>query len=329
MIDVNEHLREQEDKRNRRDLLSINKALLKTVKDQSLKLDVYEKSKDIVLKPIKPLYNDSKGEATALALLSDIHPEEKITLVSTNGINQNSPEICKKRLQNYAVNLIKLINNHRNVVKVDHLLIGLLGDNVHGWIHEEYLSTNYMTPIEATLFIMEQLEAVLQFLLENGKFKRITAVCKIGNHSRVTDKCYTTTEAINSYEYIVYKYLEKKFAGQIEFLIEENYISYFDVYDNRISFEHGHAFKYAGGIGGIYPSLMRHLSKQYAVKKFDLACMGHWHSMIHLPNCLINGSVCGYNDYARRKGFAPEPPAQQLLLINKEKGFTTSEKIIL
>lgn len=317
------------ERKSKTDLKLHNKILLKEIEALSNKIEYYVNAKTVIPKPIKPVFKAGKGEATALTLLSDIHCEEKITKASTNGLNEFSPDICTVRVNNYFVNLLKLVNNHRNVVNIDNLVIGLIGDNLHGWIHDEYIGTNFMTPIQATLFIQERIEAGLTYLLDHGKFKRIVVVCKVGNHSRTTDKIYGQTELINSYEYFLYKYLENKFKGQIEFLIEENYFSYLDVYDYTLSFEHGHAFKYAGGIGGIYPTLMRHLAKSYSVKRFDLACMGHWHSTIHLPNALINGCVCGYNDYARRKGFSFEPPKQQFLLINKEKGFTSNETIFL
>lgn len=329
MINLEEIKQAEEDKKSKSDLRTHIKTLLKANKALQDKNSYYELAGSVNLKPIKPNLHKSKGEATALTLWSDVHSEERITRQSTNGLNEFNPDICRERMSNLPVNTLKLINNHRNVVNIDNIIIAKLGDFIHGYIHDEYLSTNYMTPIEATLFIQELLENALTYLLENGKFKRIIVVCKVGNHSRTTDKVYGQTELVNSYEYFLYKYLEKKYKGQIEFLIEENYFSYLDVYDKTISFEHGHAFKYAGGIGGIYPALIRHLTKGYAIKKFDLACMGHWHSTIHLPNALINGSVCGYNDYARRKGFGFEPPKQQFLLINKDKGFTTNEPIFL
>jgi len=329
MTNLEELKQAEAERKSKQDYKSHNKVLLKEVQDLNNALTYHVQAKSIIPKPIKPVFRAGKGEATALMLWSDAHGEERITKASTNGLNEFNLDICKERMSNLPINGLKLVNNHRNVVHIDTLVIGLLGDFIHGLIHDEYISTNYLRPLEATLYMQELLEAGLTYLINNGKFKRIIAVCKVGNHSRTTDKVFGQTELIHSYEYFLYKYLEKKFAGKIEFMIEENYFSYLDIYDYTISFEHGHAFRYAGGIGGIYPALMRHLSKSYSVKRFDLACMGHWHSTIHIPNALINGCVCGYNDYARRKGFSFEPPKQQFLLVNKEKGFTTNEPIFL
>lgn len=245
MIDVEAIQKAEEERKSKQDYKTHNKILLKKVQDLTNQVAYYEQAKTVTPKPIKPVFRTSKGEATAISLFSDVHAEEKITKASTNGLNEFNLDICTARVTNYFVNLLKLVNNHRNVVTIDNLVIGIIGDNIHGLIHDEYISTNYLRPIEATLFIQEQIEAGLTYLIDNGKFKRIVAVCKVGNHSRTTDKVFGQTELIHSYEYFLYKYLEKKFAGQIEFMIEENYFSYLDVYDYTISFEHGHAFRYA------------------------------------------------------------------------------------
>jgi len=44
---------------------------------------------------------------------------------------------------------------------------------------------------------------------------------------------------------------------------------------------------------------------------------------------LINGSVCGFDTYAQRKGFAPEPPQQTFQIIDSKRGLTTNEPILL
>jgi hypothetical protein len=324
-IEARDIVKEFEEKRSQNSLKQLNNSLVKEVQSLRNKLEYYElPARDI--KPITPHKSKQRHEATVLSLLSDIHCEEKIDKIGTNGINEFNLKVCEQRVRNYFINLLKLVENNRNDVSIDNLVIGLLGDNLHGYIHDEYLSTNYLTPPEATMFIQTQIESGLRYL--SGKFKRIVIICKVGNHSRTTDKIHGTTELRSSYEYILYKQLERLFP-EIEFIIEENYISYFDIYDKRISFEHGHAFRYGGGIGGIYPSLIRHVIRQHNIKRYDLACMGHWHSLIHLPNVLINGSVCGYNDYARRKGFNPEPPSQQFLLIDKDRGFTVNAPIFI
>lgn len=325
-MDVNELLKLEDERRSKSDIRLHNKSLLKSVNDLQNKLKAYELTKDVKPYKIIPSHSNKTSEAVALALFSDFHCEERISKVSTNGMNSFNPEIAKERSNKFFTGLFKLIENNRRDVKIDNLVIGMLGDNINGWIHEEYLSTNYMTPIEATIFSQECIESGLNYLID--KFKKITVVCKVGNHSRTTDKIYSETETQNSFEYILYKNLIHKFPN-IHFIFEDNYTSYIDIYNLRVAFEHGHAFRYAGGIGGLYVPLIKHLVKSYSVNRFDLMCMGHWHTYTNLRNCLVNGSICGYNAYAKRKNLSPEKPMQQFQLIDKDKGLTVNTPIFL
>lgn len=316
-------------KDDKKQILNHLEKLSKELQSKEDLLSVYQAPHKKVKSIITPK-ETGKDEGTVLSLLSDIHIEHKVTLDQTNGINEQTPDTAAKKLQNYFINLVKRTVKNRRDINLNSLLMGWLGDFIHGFIHEEYLRTNYMTPPEATLFIIEHLEAGLNYLLKNGGFDSIYIVGKVGNHSRTTKRVYTDEEALYSYEWAIYKILEKRFP-QINWLIEINYMSYFTVYDKLIRFHHGHAFKYQGGIGGIYVPLLRYNLRVDQQRKADLTCLGHWHTADWLRNTktLINGSVVGFDAFAQRMGFQPEPPQQQLLIIDSKRGFTTNEPIIL
>ena len=316
--------------KSHRDVARENKLLIAEIEKKDHLIEAYESYK---IKPIKPIiakYGKEKEEGTVLSLLSDIHPEERIDFESTNGLNKQTPETSAEKIKKFFLRLVKLSENNRRDIKLDDLVIALLGDNIHGFIHEEYLRTNYMTPIEAMLFVIDELRSGFDFLINHGKFKRIVAICKVGNHSRTTDKIYTDNEALHSYEWAIYKILAKMIP-EIEWKIENSYFSYHQVYDKNIRFHHGHGFRYGGGIGGLYVPLQKYRLRINQQRKADLDCIGHWHTADWLRNTktLINGSVCGFNAYAMRSGFEPEPPTQQFLIIDKKRGFTINSPIIL
>ena len=332
-IDVDKRLRERAERREQENLKSVNAHLLDEIESLRQQVKFYDNLVNTEATPIVAKQSGCRHEATVITALSDIHYEERITKASTNGLNEYSPSISRKRLQTYFVNLLKLTENNRHDVTIDNLVLALLGDNIHGFIHDEYLSTNYMTPIQASYEIVEHLIGGIKYLLDNGKFKHITVVCKVGNHSRTTEKIYSDTELVNSYEFLIYKfiakYFQEKYSGAIDFVIDDSYFSYVSVYGKTIRFEHGHAFKYAGGIGGIYVPLMRHLLRGNKNRPFDLAVMGHWHQFETISNCLINGSVCGFNAYSDRKGFQYSDPMQQFQLVDSKYGFTVNSKVFL
>lgn len=331
MSDIKALIEAQAKKDEERNIRKENQWLIDEIKDLERELSFYRTAKELTITPITANPESEKREATALSLLSDIHYEERINSSSTNGLNEYTPEIANERIRRYFVNLLKLVENNRNDVIIDNLIIGVLGDNIHGFIHDEYVSTNWMTPIVASKSVLEQLVAGVQYLLDNGNFNHIKLVCKVGNHSRTTDKIYSMTELTNSYEYFIYEMMKMLFEKdeRVEVIADESYFTFVPVYNKVIRFEHGHAFKYAGGIGGIYVPLMRHLLRGNKIKPFDLAVMGHWHSYESISTCLINGSVCGYNAYSIRKGFDFQPPMQQFQLIDSKRGFTVNTKIFL
>lgn len=59
-------------------------------------------------------------------------------------------------------------------------------------------------------------------------------------------------------------------------------------------------------------------------RPFDTLLVGHWHQFMSLSaqGLVVNGTLKGYDEYARGKGFAPEPPTQGLLVVTPERGIT-------
>jgi hypothetical protein len=51
--------------------------------------------------------------------------------------------------------------------------------------------------------------------------------------------------------------------------------------------------------------------------------MGHWHTYLALSDVIVNGSLKGYDEYARLAMRAPyEPPIQALFFVHPEHGIT-------
>jgi hypothetical protein len=80
-----------------------------------------------------------------------------------------------------------------------------------------------------------------------------------------------------------------------------------------------------GGIGGIYPSMLKHIHRLDAMwatqgHKIDVHLFGHWHQYLTIPNAIVNGSLKGYCEYARGAAFGYEPPRQALAIVTPERG---------
>lgn len=271
------------------------------------------------------------GEAVAVGQFSDVHFEERIDLITTNGLNEYNPKIAKKRCEAFFVNFSKLVKNARHNIRISKILLQLGGDNIHGWIHEEYLSTNYMKPMEATLCMEDIIISGINHLLRDPEIKEITLACNVGNHSRTTDKVYSDTEALLSYEWMLYKHIERYFSGdkRIKVIANNAYFTYVKVYDYTCRLHHGHAIKFGGGVGGLTVPLMKFIYRSNEQIKADYDFIDHFHTRMALPNVLINGSVCGFNGYSVRKGFRPDKAVQSFALIAKNRGLTVTAPVFL
>jgi len=271
-----------------------------------------------------------KEQGTVIALLSDVHGEQKITRAQTNGFNMYNPDICKARMHNYFKHLVKLTELTKNGITLNDLVIAMLGDMIHGFIHQEYERTNYMTPIVAAHWMIDILRQGFAFIRDNGKFENITIICKIGNHSRTTQKVYSDEEALYSHEWGIYQTLAREFP-EFTWVIDESYFTYMKIYNKMCRFHHGHAFRYIGGVGGIYIPLMRYILKVNRQIQADMDFIGHWHTQEALltGGAVMNGSVCGASAYSIRLGFPASPPMQTFQIVDAKRGFTANFPIIL
>jgi len=277
-----------------------------------------------------------KYETTAVALFSDPHVEERVDPLVVNGLNEYNPDIAKKRIESYFRRLLWMVSAWRKGGwNIDKLVLGVLGDIINGYIHEEFLEDNFMSPTEAVGFAQELLISGIQYLADAGQFKEIIVVFKFGNHGRTSKRKNYSTGWKNSYEYMMYTQIQKIFRDHkpgyehVEFVIEKGEFTQVGVYDMMINFSHGDHFNYQGGIGGILIPFNRWIHKMDGILKADKYYVAHWHGLQSIKRGVMNGSIIGYNPFAMGHAFAPEAPQQHLELIDSKRGFTLSAPIIL
>lgn len=269
------------------------------------------------------------GTRYAIALFSDAHIEETVKSASVMGLNEYNVKIAKERIEKYFANLVSCLNTD----KVEYLLFASLGDTISGFIHEELSQTNELTPLEATFEAQNLIYNGLKYICDNTELKRIKFVGIVGNHSRVTNKIQHSNGYKMSYEWLMYKNIQKQAELEglpIEFDIPESEMAIEDTSDGkRFLFIHGFQIKGSGNgtVCGIYPSLGRLSLKYGKVYKQDKIYLGHFHSCISIPNAVVNGSIIGYNSYALTNGFAYEEPAQMYELYDTNIGQLLTRQI--
>ena len=209
---------------------------------------------------------------------------------------------------------------------VDNLVVGLLGDMIGGYIHDELAQTNGLSPMQGVAFVKKLIISGLKAIHDElPELQKIIVVGICGNHSRTTKKLQFNNGFALNYEYFLYKDIEQTLTlmglTKFQYIIPEGDLAYLDIYGKKILFAHGFQFKSAGGVGSIYPPMLRWFGKMNQVIKIDKAFLGHWHTSIYTKEVCINGSLKGYDAFAMGHGLPYEVPQQTYVILNEKRGF--------
>jgi hypothetical protein len=275
------------------------------------------------LKPAKP----KKSSATLVVMLSDTHFDEVVVPEEVDFLNAYNRTIATMRLQKWAENVIKVSRHYLSGVNYDGVFLILGGDIFSGDIHEELHDTNADTMLGSLLYWSEQLSASISLLAEEFGKVHITSV--VGNHGRTTRKPRMKLRVKTNYDWLVTKMIERYFEKdkRVTFQIPEGADSLVSIYGYGQLITHGDQASGGGGIGGIYPPIMRmraRKAQRYLATgaNFQTMWCGHWHQLVQTPSLIINGSLKGADEYSFINNFGFEQPQQALAVITPERGIT-------
>lgn len=278
-----------------------------------------------------PQHVSRTGAAVPVAVLSDVHVGERVDPSDIPGaVNVYTPEVCRKRLEQFFQKTVYLNERiARSMAKVDTMVLALLGDLMTGHLHDDQKESNYLAPVEEILLLEEMISSGIEHLLSHGKLDKIIIPCTMGNHGRTSHKMRAKTLKETSFEWMLYKHLERVWAKEkrLEWHIAGGYHQYVKVFDTVMRFHHGDAIQYGGGVGGITIPIKKAIEQWQRVQRADLDIMGHFHQLIDGGNFIVNGSTIGYNAYSLRIKASCEPPQQAWFLIDQKRGKTVTSRI--
>ena len=283
---------------------------------------------------------DPKLPGVPMAILSDLHWGEKVLPDQVGGVNEFNRKIAKIRLRRWLDVLLDLTLHHMVRPIYPGIVLMLGGDMITGNIHEELRETND-GPLQVSLLeVQENLIAVIKVLAD--KFGKVFIPCVVGNHGRTTFKPRHKNRVYESFEWNLYCQLEVYFKGdtRVQFFIPTESDAYFTVLGRRFLLTHGDSLGVKGGdgiIGSLGPiargAIKVGRSEAQIERPFDTLVIGHWHTYIghnDATNVIVNGSLIGYNEYARLVLRAPYTrPTQALWFMNAKHGITVSWPIYL
>lgn len=261
-------------------------------------------------------------EACPIFLASDWHVEETVDPRTVNGRNEYGPKIAEKRARVFFERQLKLVELCRAGWRIDEAVLWLGGDLITGYIHEELLEANAMSPTEAILFAEKLIVAGVDFLLAEGGFARLVVPCSFGNHGRTTQLRRIATGARNSFEWLMYHSLRKHYRNEprVTFQIADGAHLYLPLYGGDVRFTHGDDVRYAGGVGGLSVPLRKAIDSWDQFRPARITCIGHWHQLTDYQFAVVNGSLIGFNAYALSIKARYEPPQQGFVLMDARHG---------
>lgn len=284
------------------------------------------------VEPVTPLRGKKSSESAACLMLSDWHVEELVEGKTCNELNEFNLDVASARIRRTFGKSAGLIDMFRVQTRINHLVVILGGDHMTGYIHEELVENNELSPTETILWLIDHITEGLDGLLKDRRIAKISVLCVVGNHGRTTQKPRVATGYKNSYEWLMYHNLRRIYrekSSRITFQIADGYHLWREVFGMNLRVHHGDAIRYQGGVGGISIPVNKAIQQWNQARKADLDVFGHWHQMLDGRTWIANGSLIGYNAYAVKIKAGFERPSQQLFLIEKEHGRTITAPVLL
>lgn len=281
---------------------------------------------------IKPPAKPNKGPGVPTLLLSDLHWGEVVASSELPVDNEYNMRIAKTRLRQVIHNTIEVLHKHMVVPKYDGLVIAMGGDMFSGNIHD--LNETNDKPL--MLAFLDLLGCIVWSIDELLKwFPNLYIVGVSGNHSRNTFRPTFKQRNYSNFDWLLYQMLQRHYVPaegpvdkRIAFNIPDGADASYSVLGHDYLLTHGDQFRSGdsiiGPIGPVLRGLQKKKNRQSQVgKPFTTMLLGHWHQLTFLgQRCIINGSLCGYNEFASFHNMPFEPPQQALWLTNADRGIT-------
>lgn len=273
---------------------------------------------------ITPRERSSIREMTPVALASDWHVEETVDAEAVAGRNSYDLGVASERADRFFQGIAWHIEHQRGSkrIAINDLVLWLGGDLMTGYIHEELLESNQLSPTETILWLLPRLEGGIRGLLKRLDLASIVVPCSYGNHGRTTQRKRVSTGYANSYEWLMYHNLAARLQDEkrVRFEITASEHQYVRVYDQVLHFHHGDSLNYQGGVGGIGIPLLKAVPQWDRTMQADVHCIGHFHQLRDYGRAVVNGSLIGFNPFAQHIRAEFEPPQQALFYIDSKRG---------
>ena len=262
-------------------------------------------------------------DVIVVAMLSDCHWDIVVRPEDVAGINSYNRTIATARTERWAERLAAL-PQAGPTANVKGLILLWAGDMMAGPIDDLHMVGSEDTTLGTMLYWSEIAAAAITLLAD--AYGKVHIPVVVGNHGRQTMKPRTTLKARDNLDWAL-AHLVRRLTSEdkrITWQIDEAPTAEFMVFDQRHVTQHGDEARGGGGIGGIWPPLMRMTAKKSQAwtslgKPFRTLWMGHWHTATWgaADQFVVNGSLIGPDGYSMGLNLAPEMPQQVAAFVSR------------
>jgi hypothetical protein len=271
---------------------------------------------------------------------SDWHWGETVDEDQVGGQNKFNRRIAKQRVKLLGSTILNLCFEHAAFPNYPGIVLCLGGDMITGAIHDDLRETNDGPVTLSVVEVQENIIGLITMLAD--KFGKVFVPCVPGNHGRTTIKPRAKNRVFDSWEWVIYTNIEQHFKNdpRVTVHVPNEVDAHFKLWDQRFMLTHGDTLGVKGGdgiIGALGPiargALKVGRSEAQCGRDFDVLIIGHYHIYIPLSDAVpvtCNGSLIGYNEYARLVLRAPPAaPKQSLFFVHPKWGVTVQRGINL
>lgn len=258
-------------------------------------------------------------------LLSDLHFDETIPARSVNFVNAYDDRIAALRLRRCIEKTIVVAKQHISGIRYEGICVYLNGDVFSGLIHEELQRTNRRPMAESFEHWLDPMIAALRTLAD--EFGKVQVVVRVGNHGRESRDVVYKGAVESNWDWLYGCVLRRELGSDKRFSWDIPYSTTGVIrhFNTRYLVKHGNDSKGGSGISGLLTPLKLNEHRSRQVQQaiddpFDVMVIGHWHTYLVTPGFIVNGSLKGWDEFAKGHNFGFEPPQQAFWITTPEHG---------
>lgn len=274
----------------------------------------------------QPPRTSKSSRAVCNLMLSDLHLDEVVKPEQMRYRNAYDRQIAELRLKNTVERTIRLARDYTSGITFEGIQVWWNGDTLSGDIHDELKRTNAgQSVIDSIDYWVDHIADALSMLADH--FGHAHVVVSYGNHGRTTFKPEAKDAVRSSTDWLIARIVKRALASdeRITWNIPEAVDVRETIYSTAYLMTHGDDFKGGDQIAGAIRPVMMADYRMLVVEvtdgvPYDILLVGHFHQYQAVSRAILNGSLIGYNEYAARKKFRPEPPKQAWWVETPENG---------